>query len=147
METTQHFPTSASLHSAVPRHLGLGILRIGLGIFLLIKGLLFAEYACDVFQAVSTTPFLSLSYSKATMLGGITHVIGGALLTLGYQTRLAALLQIPILIGAVFLVNMQKGIRADNLELWVSTAVLALLLVFLIKGAGRPSLDAMLGHE
>ena len=144
METTHHFPASTP---TAHRHLGLGIIRIGLGIFLLVKGLVFAEYASDVFQIVSSTPFLSGTYSKATMMGGIIHVVGGILLAIGYQTRLAALLQIPILMGAVFLVNMRNGIRLDNIELWVSTFVLALLLIFMIKGAGRPSLDATLGHE
>ncbi|OUJ71373.1 DoxX family protein [Hymenobacter crusticola] len=144
METTHHFPASAPL---VHRHLGLGITRIGLGIFLLIKGLLFAEYTSEVFRMVSATPFLSGHYSKATMMAGIMHIIGGAMITLGYQTRLAALLQIPILLGAVFLVNMRNGIHFDNIELWVSTAVLGLLLLILVRGAGRPSLDAMLNCE
>jgi len=147
METTHPFPTSAPLHPVAHWQLGLGIIRIGLGLFLLTKGLLFAEYASDVFQVVNTTPFLSLSYSKATMIGSVTHIIGGLLLTLGYQTRLASLLQIPILLGAVFLVNLQKGIHWDNTELWLSTAVLTLLMVFMIMGAGRPSLDAKLGYE
>ncbi|GGF15179.1 DoxX family protein [Hymenobacter cavernae] len=147
METTHQFPTPVSLHPVAHRHLGLGITRIILGVFLLIKGMLFAEYASDVFQVVSTTPFLSTHYSKATMLAGITHLIGGALLTIGYQTRIAALLQVPILLGAVFLVNMRNGIRLDNIELWISTGVLALLILFMIKGAGRPSLDAALNCE
>ncbi|WP_324672130.1 DoxX family protein [Hymenobacter sp. GOD-10R] len=144
METTHHFPSSAPI---AHRQIGLGITRIGLGVFLLIKGLLFAEYASEVFRIVSATPFLSGHYSKATMMAGVMHIVGGTMIAVGYQTRIAALLQIPILLGAVFLVNMQQGIRLDNMELWVSTVVLALLLLILIMGAGRPSFDATLGHE
>jgi len=144
METTHPISSAAPL---AQRHLGLGLVRISLGIFLLAKGLLFAEYASEVFQAVSASPFLVVGHSKATMLASITHIIGGILLILGYQTRLAALLQIPILLGAVFLVNMRNGIHWQNTELWVATAVLALLLVLMVKGGGRPSLDAKLNCE
>jgi len=39
-------------------------------------------------------------------------LVGGAMLTIGFLTRLAAFVQIPILAGAVFIVHRQDGLFA-----------------------------------
>jgi uncharacterized membrane protein YphA (DoxX/SURF4 family) len=72
------------------------------------------------------------------------HILGGPLIVAGLFTRIVCLLQLPILLGAVFFVNAPKGHLSigSHMELWVSLLVLAGLIVFMIFGAGRYSLDA-----
>jgi uncharacterized membrane protein YphA (DoxX/SURF4 family) len=72
------------------------------------------------------------------------HVLGGPLIVFGLFTRFMCLIQLPILIGAVFLVNFPKGYLSigQHLELWASIVVLVSLLVLMVFGAGNFSLDA-----
>ena len=71
-------------------------------------------------------------------------MLGGPMILLGVFTRFACLIQLPILIGAVFLVNYPKGFLSigQHMELWMSILVLVGLLVFILFGAGRYSVDA-----
>jgi len=55
-------------------------------------------------------------------------------------TRLSALIQIPILIGAV-IINLSIGIFTPGSELVFSLLVLVLLVFFLFEGGGELSLD------
>ncbi len=71
----------------------------------------------------------------------LAHFVGGLLLTIGFLTRIAALIQVPILVGAVFFVHRQEGLMASNQSLEFSALVLFLLLVFVVSGAGHFSLD------
>lgn len=71
----------------------------------------------------------------------LAHFVGGALLTIGFLTRLAALVQIPILFGAVFIIHRPDGLFAMGQSLEFSALVLFLLCVLLVSGAGRWSLD------
>jgi uncharacterized membrane protein YphA (DoxX/SURF4 family) len=64
----------------------------------------------------------------------------GAMMTFGILTRLSALLQLPLVFGAVFFVNLFES--PLNTELWLSIICLVLLLVFLVIGSGRFSLDS-----
>ena len=63
---------------------------------------------------------------------------------LGMYTRIVSCLQLPILIGAVFLVNYPKGFLSvgHHMELEVSLVVLIGMIVLMIFGAGRYSIDA-----
>jgi uncharacterized membrane protein YphA (DoxX/SURF4 family) len=62
------------------------------------------------------------------------HILGGILLILGVLTRFACLLQIPVLIGAVFFVN--SSLYRPFSETLLAVLVLLLLLLFLIVGNG-----------
>jgi uncharacterized membrane protein YphA (DoxX/SURF4 family) len=70
------------------------------------------------------------------------HLIGGALLAVGLYTRLAALVQIPVLVGAVTLVHWQDGLLSADQSLEFSVLVLFLLVLVALFGAGPWSLDA-----
>jgi uncharacterized membrane protein YphA (DoxX/SURF4 family) len=64
------------------------------------------------------------------------HIIGGILLILGFLTRFACLIQIPILLGAIIFINLASdGLKPYN-ELFLSVIVLLLLCYFLIAGNG-----------
>jgi uncharacterized membrane protein YphA (DoxX/SURF4 family) len=75
------------------------------------------------------------------------HFAGGFLLAAGLLTRLACIMQIPILVGAVFFINSTNAIFGGPSELFLSIVVLVLLICFLVVGSGPWSLDAMLTNE
>jgi uncharacterized membrane protein YphA (DoxX/SURF4 family) len=68
------------------------------------------------------------------------HLLCGFLITIGLFTRLSALIQIPILIGAV-IINLSMGIFTPGSELVFSMLVLVLLVFFLFEGGGEFSVD------
>jgi putative oxidoreductase len=125
------------------RELWLDCVRIYLGLGLFARGLLLITntstgYFVDMLQHSGRTWLMNGALLHYVMLA---HFIGGALLTIGFLTRLAAALQIPILFGAVFLVHRQDGLFALGQSLEFSALVLFLLVIFTISGAGKLSLD------
>jgi uncharacterized membrane protein YphA (DoxX/SURF4 family) len=74
----------------------------------------------------------------------MAHFGGGALLALGLVTRLAAAIQVPALVGAVFFVHIHDGLMSQSQSLELAVLVLFMLLVFMVFGAGRLSLDRYL---
>ncbi|GAB3818222.1 DoxX family protein [Pontibacter rugosus] len=115
-------------------------LRIILGIFLFIKGIMFLEHTSDVFYLFSQSQDV-ISLKKASMITSLVHIIGGLMIASGSLTRLAILCQMPVVLGAVLIVNPQQGLHIENTELWLSILVLGLLLFFMIVGPGRYSVD------
>jgi putative oxidoreductase len=76
------------------------------------------------------------SFSSMLMSNYIAfaHILGGILLILGVLTRFACLIQIPILLGAIFIrTDMYKPFS----EVLLPIAVLLLLILFLIVGNGK----------
>ena len=69
------------------------------------------------------------------------NLLGGFLIAVGLFTRWASAIQIPILIGAIFFVNVKEGMDVSNYELFLSIIVMILLIVFVIKGSGVISAD------
>ena len=69
------------------------------------------------------------------------------MLMIGLWTRVIALLQVPILIGAIIFINTQKGGFAPENELGLAILTLLLVIFFLIEGGGPLSLDAYLAKN
>lgn len=135
----QRFIAWADAH----RDYWLDIVRIYLGLGLLARGLLLITntstgYFVDLLQRSGQSWFTSGAVLHYVM---IAHFVGGAMLTIGFLTRIAAAIQIPILIGAVFFVHRQDGLFALGQSLEFSALVLFLLCVFVVSGAGKLSLD------
>src|SRR5690606_32039570 len=111
----------------------LDIFRIVLGIFITFKGLQFITHM-DELQ--NTTAGIPTWFAGAALAHYIifAHILGGPLIIAGLFTRIVCLLQIPILVGAVFFVNAPKGHLSigNHMELWVSLLVLVGLVVFII---------------
>ncbi|HEY9562057.1 MAG TPA: DoxX family protein [Anseongella sp.] len=120
----------------------LDIVRIFLGVILLMKGLYFLTNR-DAVQAIMESQ-LGFAGWMSIHYVAFAHLVGGVLVVFGLLTRLAAAVQVPVLIGAVFLVNLRQGLSPLNSELWLSILVLLLLVVFLIIGSGPLSLDQWL---
>jgi uncharacterized membrane protein YphA (DoxX/SURF4 family) len=77
------------------------------------------------------------------------HILGGPLIVFGLFTRVVCLIQIPILIGAIVFVNYPEGFLSvgHHMELEISIIVLVGLILFMVFGAGRFSLDAKRRRE
>ncbi|WP_162426844.1 DoxX family protein [Pontibacter pudoricolor] len=121
----------------------LDFLRIGLGIFLMIKGFMFVQDTSALFSIMQKSQFPWVSIGLAHYVA-FAHLVGGFLIAIGLITRVAILFQIPILLGAVFFVNPEHGFYSENTELWSSVIVLLLLIGFLIFGSGRFSVDHLI---
>lgn len=121
----------------------LDYLRIALGIIILAKGISFVNDQDAVRRLIEQTNF-QLSIWGAVHYVVFTHLVGGLFLIFGFQTRLAALLIFPVVVGAVFFVNITSGFSFLNSELWLSILVMILLAVFLVAGSGKFSLDHMM---
>lgn len=121
----------------------LDLFRIVLGVFLTYKGLYFITNMHDLEM---TTSGVNTYFAGAFLAHYVVfaHILGGPLITVGLFTRIVSFIQLPILIGAVFLVNYPKGYLSlgQHMELWLSITVLVGLIVFMVFGAGRFSIDA-----
>ncbi len=119
-------------------------IRIILGLLIFSKGLAFisdTEAQKDWIIQNSAFGFSGLMALALVHTVAFAHLVGGVLITLGLVTRFAAVIQIPILLGAVFFVNLTKGFSPLNSELWLSVLVLMLLILFWIVGSGPYSVD------
>jgi uncharacterized membrane protein YphA (DoxX/SURF4 family) len=115
-------------------------LRVILGICLILKGISFMSDTVHLESLLAETSITNLSGWIAIVITWL-HLLGGFFIIVGLFTRITTLLLIPILLGAVLLVNLPKGIFAPGSEFGFSLAVLILLIVFFIEGGGRLSLD------
>lgn len=118
----------------------LDLVRIYLGIGLFVRGILFITEAEGVQALVDLSEFSLLSAAVVHYVSFV-HLLGGLMLAVGLLTRLSALLQIPILGGAVFLVHWQEGLLSADQSLEFSALVLFLLVVVFLWGSGRWSAD------
>lgn len=116
--------------------LAYSLIRIFLGIALFVRGLILLSDPAAISELAGEDK-LYWWYSYITII----HLIGGLLLTLGLLTRIAAFLQIPILLGAVFFIHMWQGLMTEGQSLELSVLVLVLLIVYLLFGSSSLSLD------
>ena len=121
-------------------------IRVVLGLCLFIKGFGFIQNQAALHDLIMITSLKSQANWLQTIIPWI-HLLGGSLIVVGLLTRLSVLVQIPILIGAVFLVNARLGLYASGSDLLFSIIVLLLLIFFLIEGGGPISLDHYFGFS
>ena len=115
----------------------LDIIRIALGLFLCYKGIdVYLNMSDFTKTMASHAQFSSFTFLMAAQYAAFAHVIGGILLVLGLFTRIACLIQIPVLLGAIFFVTGNHDMLRPYSELFLSIIVLLLLIYFLIVGNG-----------
>lgn len=114
------------------------LLRAALGIALTWKGISFISDMMSLKALLAQSNFSFLPDWVALVITWI-HLLCGFMITIGLFTRLTALVQIPILIGAV-IINATSGFSPAS-ELIFSLLVLILLILFLFEGGGELSLD------
>jgi uncharacterized membrane protein YphA (DoxX/SURF4 family) len=126
----------------------LDFFRVLLGCFITYKGLYFVVHMDELQMTASG---INVYFAGMTVAHYVVfaHILGGPLIVFGLFTRIVSLLQLPILIGAVFMVNYPKGFLSigQHMELWVSIVVLVGLIVFMVFGAGKFSIDAKRRRE
>jgi len=123
----------------------LDLIRVALGVFLLLKGLAFMEnsaYLKDMIEnqnavAISSGLLMTIVYYVT-----FAHLVGGALIGMGILTRFACVIQIPIVLAAVFLTDIFQS--PINTLAWPSIVALVLLVLFTVIGSGPLSLDRYL---
>ncbi|MBB5638861.1 putative membrane protein YphA (DoxX/SURF4 family) [Pedobacter cryoconitis] len=122
----------------------LDVVRIGLGLLILSKGIAFVSDTGAQQEWIiqhNTLGFSGLMAVVVLHTVAFAHLVGGLLILIGLVTRFAAVIQIPILLGAIFFVNISKGFSFLNSELWLSIIVLLLLVLFWVVGSGPFSVD------
>jgi putative oxidoreductase len=138
MSTLQHLRQWSAAHH--PRWLV--VVRMGLGLFLFAKGISFMRDSALLDELIygqshlaeNSTHWLPIVITCANLLGGF-------MLMVGLWTRLVALLEIPVLIGAIIDINAQRTGFDPWSELGLPILVLLLLIFFLIEGGGPLSID------
>ena len=119
----------------------LDIFRIALGIFITYKGALFAMNIESLEMSIEG---VNMRYTGVAIAHYVifAHLLCGPLIAFGLLTRIMCLVQLPILIGAVIFVNYKEFMSVGSkMELEVSIIVLLGLIVFMIFGAGKFSID------
>lgn len=119
----------------------LSAVRILLGIFLMGMGVLFVMDRDSLITMINQKPALA---ALSVMLGHyivFAHIVGGLFIAMGLLTRFCALANIPVLLGAVFLIHSPSGLFTVYPFMALSILVLFLLIFFVIEGSGRISVD------
>jgi putative oxidoreductase len=133
MENIKKLNKWANAHT----YFSVDLIRIGLGVFLFIKGISF----------VTNTQYLSELLSPFDKYGGGmilfhyiagAHMLGGLMIVIGLLTRWAIFSQLPILVGAIA-INFLGEMHSQNL--FLSIFILLICFLFLLYGSGKNSAD------
>ncbi|MGH2646164.1 MAG: DoxX family protein [Ginsengibacter sp.] len=121
----------------------LTLVRIVLGFILFWKGISFIRDSSDLQLMLQRMSIGAIDKNSEWIAFLITYVnlLGGLFILVGLFTKTSSLVQIPILIGAVFFVNTKDGLNQSTSELVLSAVVLILLILFAVKGSGVLSAD------
>ena len=124
------------------------LVRMYLGVGLFVKGIYFLMHQGELKKLLEGADNLAFGQGAVAHYIIPVHLVGGLLLAIGLLTRLAALAQIPILIGAIFYIWLPEVLvfeQRQNLEF--SALVLFLLTLIFVYGAGRFSLDYLITRK
>lgn len=122
------------------------LVRIYLGLGLFAKGVYFVDHMSDVMNVLVRGNLQFWGFLIGHYIG-LAHLAGGLLLIAGLLTRAAALSQVPILVGAVFVVHLREGFFGSSANLEFSLLVLFLLVLTLVHGGGRLSADSWMSQR
>ena len=118
------------------------LLRVALGMILTIRGVFFLTSIEPLFHLIRSSSLNELNMNTSLALFVCwAHLLGGTFIVLGLLTRISALVQIPILIGAIVFVNLNSRLAFSFPELLLSVVVLILSVFFAFAGGGKISMD------
>jgi len=113
------------------------IIRIALGGFLFYKAVDFLYNMSDLVNLMSSqSSFGSFTYVLAGHYVVFAHLLGGIFLIFGVLTRFACIIQIPVMLGALFFVRSNEDMLRPYSQMGITIVVLLLLIYFLIAGNG-----------
>ena len=130
-------------------HLAYALIRIYLGLGLFLKAVFFMSPDNQRMLMKQMEDLGSFWFAPAAALHYVipVHLLGGILLAIGLLTRVAAGLQIPILLGVIFYLYLPQVTIAPRQNLEFSGLVLFLLAVFFVRGSGHYSVDNYLSRS
>lgn len=137
METVNKWNHWANAHT----NIFTDILRVLFGGFILIKGLEFLEHTDYLYSLVRSILQGEGTYFVTVHYVALSHLCGGLFIMMGLLTRWCALLQLPILAGAV-LVNFTGIMNTGNLL--QASLGFAICVFFIYYGSGKHSVDYVL---
>lgn len=76
-----------------------------------------------------------------------SHLAGGAMLIFGFVTRIAALIQIPIVAGAVAIHLSMSSIPQELSALYLAPPMLLALVTIVVFGPSKLSIDSLIGLD
>ncbi len=111
------------------------LLKSVLGLMLFIKGILFLRNEGVLRQVFSEAkPIQKLSTLQ--VLIPWMHILGGFFILIGLYTRWAILVQLPLVVGAIFILLAAKEYPFFNTEITFAIIILLLLIVCFKYGDG-----------
>ena len=121
----------------------LTLLRVILGLILIVKGYSFFHDSTAIATMIQRDGSGMFNENSGTFSFIITYInlLGGVFIAVGFITRWASLIQIPILVAAVFFVYMEPGMSITNKELLLPIITLLLSVLFVFRGSGPISAD------
>ncbi|MBD0350625.1 MAG: DoxX family protein [Flavisolibacter sp.] len=120
----------------------LTFLRVALGIILIWKGINFIRDTSALKALIEQTGvgLFTQNAGALALVVTILTLLCGFFITAGLFTRIASVVQIPIILVAIVFVIM-KNIERNGFELVLTVVVLLLLVLFALKGSGALSAD------
>ena len=139
MEPIRPFPTIKSFGNIF-----YAFFRATLGMLLIFRGIDFIFNLPHLEDMIRNAGYNFKTPVLAYFISCI-HLAGGVLIVVGLLTRIAIILQIPIVLAAV-LFNMNSNTYGTGYQLFLAFSVLVLLVFYLIKGPGKISMDHYRKH-
>ena len=121
-------------------------LRVLLGLAFLFRGLQFFKDNALLDQIIITTNSLK-TYSLLHYVIPWIHLLGGLFIFIGLYTRVFALLQIPVLVGALIYVDPSLPPLLGNFEMPFTIFCLIFSILFTMIGEGNLSWKHLLTSE
>jgi len=125
----------------------LSAVRILLGLFLVAVGVLFVMNRDALIATINQKPALAAISVMLAHYIVFAHIVGGLFIAMGLLTRFCAAANVPVLLGAVFLVGSPSGLFNVYPSMALTVLVLLLLILFVIEGSGRISVDAYMRNH
>ncbi len=127
----------------------LDYVRIALGLFLCYKAIAFLinmSYLVSLMNIGNrdVSSFIIVFFGQFIV---IVTLLSGIFLIFGLHTRIVCLVQIPILIGAIVLLNKSGSAAVNTSELLLTILTLILLVAFLVIGNGPLSYNKLFHEE
>ena len=111
------------------------LFRVALGFMLFIKGVIFIRND-GVLRRVFSEVELVQSLSFLEFVIPWIHILGGFFILIGVFTRLMTLIQIPLIIGALYILLNARQYPFFNTEIIFAGSILVLLVVYVVFGDG-----------
>ena len=138
--------SSVIKESTLPKKIAVLLFRVILGGALFIKGVDFVRNKVVLKQVISETDYLD-KFSFLEVAIPWIHILGGLFIAIGLYTRIVIFVQIPIVIGAIFVLLNTKNTSYQSPEMIFAVIIFIMLLIYLKFGDGFYSWRNLIHNE